>query len=61
MKLATEVDGPIHDQRGGYDTDRVAVLLRNGIKVLRFPDGAVLSSPRSVARQIEIAISKMEQ
>jgi very-short-patch-repair endonuclease len=51
-KLVVEVDGAIHGQREDYDLERTARLEAGGLRVLRFPNGAVLAAPDRVVAEI---------
>ena len=41
LKLALEIDGPVHDRRELYDASRTAVLEAAGIRVVRIRNNAV--------------------
>ncbi len=41
LKLALEIDGPVHDSRETYDEGRTAVLKAAGIRVVQIPNNAV--------------------
>jgi len=59
-KLAIELDGAGHFTEGGYyqDQERDEYLLSLGIRVLRFENSAVFSSPESVLEVIKNNFNK---
>ena len=54
-KLAIELDGSQHYEEEGlsYDESRTAVIARQGIKVLRFPNNAIWENFRGVCEAID--------
>ena len=52
LKLAVEVDGPIHEQQREDDAKRDAWLTARGILVIRLANEQVLSAPESVVASI---------
>jgi very-short-patch-repair endonuclease len=53
MKLIIEVDGPIHDERKGYDERRTRFIEKKGYKVIRFKNNEVLFEREKVMAVIE--------
>ena len=54
LKLAVEVDGPIHEQQRAADVDRDRWLNGKGVRILRFSNDQVLSELESVVSSILI-------
>jgi very-short-patch-repair endonuclease len=52
IKLAIELDGPIHADRQDYDQARTEVIAAYGYQVLRFTNEAVLTDRASVLNTI---------
>jgi very-short-patch-repair endonuclease len=52
LKLAIELDGPIHDDRRRYDLERDGVLRRRGIRIIRFSNAEVLTQLEAVLKTI---------
>lgn len=59
-KVLVELDGAPHFTAAGrrYDAKRTAILSRYGYRVLRFPNGKVLSDPELVCLVILGAVMK---
>jgi very-short-patch-repair endonuclease len=52
LKLAIEVDGPVHDQTAARDERRTAWLSTEGIRVVRFTAEDVAARPAAVLSAI---------
>jgi len=54
-RLVIELDGSIHDRQREYDQQRTQILESriSGLKVIRFPNGAVLDNPAEVMRVVQ--------
>jgi very-short-patch-repair endonuclease len=50
--LVVEVDGGVHETQADHDTHRTARLQRAGLRVLRFPNEAVLKRRDDVCAEI---------
>jgi very-short-patch-repair endonuclease len=48
IKVAIEIDGDVHDDRGEYDDERTIELNKLGIKVIRYTNEEVLSDIQKV-------------
>ncbi|WP_055049543.1 endonuclease domain-containing protein [Devosia sp. A16] len=57
MKLAVEVDGPVHQEQIDRDQRRTAWLRKEGIRVLRFSTEDVDARPAAVLAAIASAAS----
>ncbi len=54
VRLAVEIDGPVHDSQQGYDRYRNERLLERGIRVLRIAD-------EDVARDLDGVLSRIRE
>ena len=59
-KLVLEVDGPVHEDRVGYDLARDWELRRRGLTVLRFSNEEVLDDVEAVARGVAEFVRRLE-
>jgi very-short-patch-repair endonuclease len=50
--VVVEVDGQVHDEQEGYDTERDQILTARGFQVVRFRNEQVMSEMESVLREI---------
>jgi very-short-patch-repair endonuclease len=58
-KLAVEIDGSSHDDRGGYDAGRDKWLLeRHGVRTIRIANAEVLRHPLAVKDMIEKTLNE---
>jgi very-short-patch-repair endonuclease len=58
-RLVIEVDGLIHQYQGEEDTIRQEYLESLGLKVLHFPNDAVLNEPDNIIKQIKEFLAKL--
>ena len=56
VRLAVEVDGDSHNERGHHDVRRDAALLDIGIRTLRIPAGLVMTNTLEARRLIVQAL-----
>jgi very-short-patch-repair endonuclease len=56
-KLAIEVDGGVHDERGEYDEVRREAIARRGVRVVRISNGAL----RDIEAVIEFIEEKIQE
>ena len=59
-KLIVELDGAAHEGQAAYDAQRTETLRRLGYRVLRFPNGRVLTDPGGVAAEVLAALGASE-
>ena len=62
IKLAIEIDGPIHDSSGAvvYDKEREAYLRGQSVKIVRFRNEEVISNTKVVIKRLEPLLSIRE-
>ena len=58
LRLAIELDGPVHDDQRDADAAREAWLRQSGYDLLRFPNEAVFGDLPSVLEAIHAAASR---
>lgn len=60
LKLIIEVDGPIHNFKKEYDTNRDLVMKQLGLVVLRFTNDELLKQIDVVVEKITAAVLHMQ-
>ncbi len=56
-RLIIELDGPIHETQREYDQERDAYLAAHDLRILRFPNDAILNDLDSALRTIRHALA----
>ena len=57
--LVVEIDGPVHEDRAGYDAGRDRVFKARGLRVLRITNEEVRTDLDGVVRKIAVACGKV--
>lgn len=57
--LVIEVDGSVHREQSGYDSERDRILAARGLCVLRFTNAEVIRHPDTVIARLEAHLSEI--